>query len=82
MRMQTRAMSAMEAGANTGIGFCLSWALAAFVYPLFGVEASPSQTLAITIAFTALSVVRSYALRRAFELLRRRSSRQEAAAPG
>ena len=69
--IQTRAMSAVEAAFSTTIGFVLSWALAVFLYPLCGIVGTPGQTLAVTIAFTVLSVVRSYAVRRLFERVRR-----------
>ena len=68
---QTRRTSAVEAAANTAIGFLLSWALAVVVYPLCGIQATGGQTLLATLAFTLLSVVRSYAMRRLFERVRR-----------
>ena len=68
---QSKGMSAVEAAANTAIGFVLSWAVAVIVYPLCGIQAINGQTLLATLAFTVLSVVRSYALRRLFERLRR-----------
>jgi membrane protein implicated in regulation of membrane protease activity len=66
---QTRRMSAVEAAANTAVGFLLSWALSAIVYPLCGIQASQGQTLLATLAFTLLSALRSYAMRRLFERL-------------
>ena len=67
----TKSMSALEAAANTAIGVLLSWALAVVVDPLCGIQATGGQTLLATLAFTLLSVVRSYAMRRLFERLRR-----------
>jgi len=69
--LQTRTMSAFEAAVSTSIGFALSWALAGIVYPLCGIQATFRQTLIATIAFTILSVVRSYVVRRLFERIRR-----------
>lgn len=69
--MQTRRMSAVEAATNTVVGFVLSWTIAMIAYPLCGIEASESQALAATAILTAVSTARSYALRRAFERIRK-----------
>ncbi len=41
------------------------------VFPLFGFQASLDQNFGIAMVFTVVSLVRSYALRRLFELLQR-----------
>jgi len=68
---QTRAHSALEAVANVAVGYGVAVATQAAVFPLFGLHASAGEHMAITGIFTAVSFVRSYALRRAFERLRR-----------
>jgi hypothetical protein len=40
------------------------------VFPLFGIQATLGENLAIGCLFTIASVARSYALRRAFEAIR------------
>jgi hypothetical protein len=64
--MQSRVMSGAEAMANTLIGYAVSLAATAIVLPLFGYAVSAADAVGISIAFTAISLVRSYALRRAF----------------
>jgi hypothetical protein len=64
--MQSRVMSGAEALANTLIGYAVSLAATAIVLPLFGYAVSAADAVGISIAFTAISLVRSYALRRAF----------------
>ena len=68
---QSRRMSALESGANIAVGIGVAFATQVAVFPLFGLHASASDHAAITLIFTAVSFVRSYALRRAFERLRR-----------
>lgn len=70
--MQSRLMSLVEAGANVAVGFLVALATQLVVFPVFGLEATLGQNLAIGGVFTAVSVVRSYLLRRAFEALRAR----------
>ena len=70
--MQSRLMSLVEAGANVAVGFSVALATQLVVFPVFGLEATLGQNLAIRGVFTAVSVVRSYLLRRAFEALRAR----------
>ncbi len=66
---QSRLMSAVEAVANVAVGYGVAVATQLAVFPLFGLEASLTQNLAIGLIFTVVSLVRSYALRRAFEAL-------------
>jgi hypothetical protein len=44
------------------------------VFPLFGLAVTVTENLLIGLIFTAVSIVRSYALRRGFEALRVRQS--------
>ena len=64
--MQSRVMSAVEAVANIAIGFLVSVAANIIVLPLFGYDVTVAHSFAIGLAFTAISLVRSYTLRRLF----------------
>jgi membrane protein implicated in regulation of membrane protease activity len=67
---QSRIMSGAEAIANVGVGFVLAVVGQVIVFPVVGLEASLRQTLQVGAAFTALSLLRSYVLRRLFNRLR------------
>lgn len=67
--MQSRIMSAVEASANVAIGYLVSVAANLLVLPLFGYDVSIADSFMIGLAFTAVSLVRSYLLRRAFNWL-------------
>ena len=73
-------MSLVEAVANVAVGYGVAVATQIVVFPVFGVQASLGQNLGIGAAFTLVSLVRSYALRRAFEAIRVRSAERETAA--
>ena len=62
----TRRIDTTEALANATIGLGLSVLTVQAAWPLFGWEATLSQSLAVTALFWALSVARTYALRRIF----------------
>ena len=66
-------MSLIEAIANVLVGFGLAVLTQIAVFPLFGLRASLGDNLAIGGMFTAVSLARSYALRRPFEAIRIRS---------
>ena len=63
-------MSMVEAVANVAIGFGVAIGTQVLVFPLFGIEIGPGPHLAMGGIFTAVSLVRSYALRRLFEHVR------------
>jgi hypothetical protein len=42
------------------------------VFPMFGLQPTLAQNLKIGAVFTIMSIVRSYALRRVFEMIRMR----------
>ena len=71
---QSRLMSLVEAVVNTAIGYAVAVATQFAVFPIFGISVTVAGNLAIGAIFTVVSVVRSYALRRLFESLRRRSA--------
>jgi hypothetical protein len=60
-------MSLMEALANNAIAFVISIVANQLVLPLFGLTVSLAQSIGITVAFTAISIVRGYVVRRIFE---------------
>jgi hypothetical protein len=63
---QSRAHSAIEAAANVAIGYGVAVASQIVILPLFGVQLPLADNLAIGAWFTAISLVRSYAVRRLF----------------
>jgi hypothetical protein len=66
--MQSRVMSLIEALANVLVGYSVAVATQVMVFPIFGLHASLDQNLAIGLIFTVVSLVRSYALRRLFNI--------------
>ena len=69
---QSRRMSLTEALTSTAVGYVLAVLTQLVVFPLFGLPASFSDSLAIGAIFTAVSIARGYAVRRIFE--RRRTA--------
>ena len=63
---QTPTQSAVESVANVAIGYVVSLAANATILPLFGIAISLSDNLAIGAIYTAISISRSYCVRRAF----------------
>jgi hypothetical protein len=64
--MQSRFMSLLEAVTNIEVGYGLAVLTQIIVFPIFGFQASVSENLLIGAAFTVMSLIRSYALRRLF----------------
>ena len=63
---QTKAQSAAEAVFNIAIGWLVSLGVTAVVLPMFGHDVTLGQNIGMTSIFTAVSLVRSYAVRRYF----------------
>ena len=59
-------MSAVEAVTSTAIGFAVSLALTFTVLPAFGYAVTAPDAWGITAIYTAVSIARSYAVRRMF----------------
>jgi len=76
---QSRWMSLLEAVTNVLVGYGVAVATQWAVFPLFGLHTTLQENLLIGLVFTAVSLVRSYLLRLAFEAWRFRSP--AAAAP-
>jgi hypothetical protein len=66
-RVQSRGTSLLEAATNVAIGFVLALLTQALIYPLFGIRTTIGTDSTIAVAFTFVSLVRSYLVRRAFE---------------
>lgn len=73
---QSRAMSLVESVANVAVGYGVAVATQLVVFPWFGIAVSLADNLAIGLAFTVVSLIRSFALRRAFEAIRVRAARR------
>ena len=71
---QSRLMSMVESLANVLVGYVVAVLTQVVVFPLFGLAVTVTENLLIGLIFTAVSIVRSYALRRGFEALRVRQS--------
>ncbi|MDQ2139552.1 hypothetical protein RBI14_15410 [Alcaligenaceae bacterium B3P038] len=63
---QSKRSSAVEAVVNVAIGLMVSMAANAVVFPLYGFQPSLADNVGITLIYTAISLVCSYYLRRAF----------------
>jgi len=80
--MQSRAMSLVESIANVVVGFAVAVLAQMIVFPVLGIEASFTQNLGLGIAFTAVSLARSYILRRLFDGLSQRRFGRDTRADG
>jgi acetyltransferase-like isoleucine patch superfamily enzyme len=70
--MQSKRKSAFEATTNVAIGYLVSVLANVLILPLFGYNVTIGDGFAIGLAFTVVSLVRSYVLRRIFNRLDRR----------
>lgn len=64
--MQTKKQSMIESLTSTTIGWLIGVILNMLVLPLFDYDVNLTDGVLISIIFTAVSVVRSYAVRRFF----------------
>ena len=74
---QSRLMSLVESIANVIVGYGVAVATQILIFPVFGLHTTLAQNLKIGLVFTIVSIARSFALRRAFEAIRVRSSTRE-----
>lgn len=63
---QSKRHSLIESVTNIGIGMAVSLASQSVIFPLCGIYVSMGTNVAITVWFTAISLVRQYAIRRYF----------------
>ena len=66
---QSRLMSLVEAVTNVAVGYGLAVVTQIIAFPWFGLEAELGEHMAICMAFVAVSLARSYLLRRLFALI-------------
>ena len=64
--MQSRKMSLVESCANITIGYTVAIGSQYVIFPVFDIYIPLSEHMAIGIFFTAVSLARSYTLRRVF----------------
>lgn len=64
--MQSKLGSFIEAWANIAVGFTINFCANLLVLPLFGFNVTGGQALGIGVIFTAISLARSYIIRRYF----------------
>jgi len=69
-------MSLVEAVASVAVGYGIAVATHILIFPIFGLHMTLAQNLRIGAVFTAVGIIRSYALRRLFEAVRFRSANQ------
>ena len=69
---QSRRMSLIETVTNVAVGYALAVATQIVVFPWFGLHPNRGENLALGAIFTAISLIRGYALRRLFEAFRAR----------
>ncbi len=70
---QSRVMSLVESIANAIVGYCVAVVTQILIFPIFGLHSTLAQNLKMGAIFTVVSIARSSALRRAFEVIRVRS---------
>ena len=68
---QSRRASAAEACAGVALGYGINLAGQIYLYPLLGIHVSLATNFGISLVFTAISVARTYSLRRLFNALHR-----------
>ena len=77
---QTKIGSLIEAVINTAVGFFISLAMSAIVYPMFGHTFTLAQNVGITVIFTVASIARGYVVRRYFQARLRTAAQRVAVA--
>jgi hypothetical protein len=67
---QSRTMSFVEATANVVVGYGVAVVTQILIFPIFGLHTTLAENLKLGAVFTAVSIARSFALRRLFEAIR------------
>jgi hypothetical protein len=65
-------MSFIEALTNVAAGYGIAVLTQILIFPLFGLHTTLTQNLQMGLVFTGVSIARSFALRRVFEVIRLR----------
>lgn len=63
---QSRKGSVVEAMTNTAIGYGINFTANLLIFPLFGMHISLANNFLMGLIYTAISIARSYVLRRVF----------------
>ena len=63
---QTRRHSLLESCVNVAVGYLVAVGSQAVILPLFGIKIGLGESAEMALWFTAISIVRSYAVRRIF----------------
>ena len=66
---QPKYMSLIESVTNVCVGFVVAVSTQIAVFPFFGIHIALHSNLVIALIFTAVSIARSYLLRRVFNLI-------------
>lgn len=69
--MQSRRWSLFEALANVAVGMGIALLSQLVIFSAYGIEVTLRQNAEMVCWFTAISIVRSYALRRVFNRIRK-----------
>jgi hypothetical protein len=72
---QSKKMSVLEQFANIGVGMIIALITQIITFPLFGLEVTFGNNLAILGIFTVVSFIRGYCFRRVFNWLEMRRER-------
>jgi hypothetical protein len=67
---QSRLMSLVESVANVIVGYGIAVVTQILIFPVFGLQTTLGQNLAMGGVFTIVSLARSFLLRRLFEAIR------------
>ena len=70
--MQSRLLSLIEILISTFLGFLIGVFSNIIVLPMFGLHASVTDSILISVIFTCIGVVRSYIIRRVFNNINHR----------
>ena len=73
---QSRLGSLIEALFNVAIGFGINFTANLVILPIFGFNVTPADALGIGVFFTAISIARSYVIRRWFNAMLHRTAQR------
>ena len=65
---QSKKLSLLEAMVSTFIGFVLSYLMGLIIFPLIGFDIGYVQNFNVVLAYTLLSLIRGYFIRRLFNV--------------
>ena len=72
---QSRLMLLVESVANVIVGYGVAVVTQILIFPVFGLQTTLAQNMAMGVVFSGVSIARSFALRRVFEAIRMRSAK-------